>query len=190
MDDMTLLMKTSNFAAIKHKDQRRKDTEGTPYINHPIGVANYLTQAGVQELEVIQAALLHDTVEDTDTTIEEIETVFGKNVASIVAAVTDEKGLEKAERKRLQIVHARHATKQAKLVKLADKLYNIQDLERCLPVGWTEERRLEYFKWAAKVVLVCRGTNQCLEDQIDEVLIRNGISDPKSIKLEPKEMIE
>lgn len=184
------ILDATNFAAIKHKDQRRKDPEGTPYINHPVGVANYLSQAGVDQIEVLQAALLHDTVEDTDTTLDEIELKFGKKVAGIVAEVTDEKGLEKAERKRLQIIHARHASKEAKLVKLADKLYNIKDLERSLPSGWTNERRLEYYKWAAKVILGCRGSNQQLEDQLDEVLKRNGIEDPKSVKLEPNEIDE
>ncbi|XP_023330134.1 guanosine-3',5'-bis(diphosphate) 3'-pyrophosphohydrolase MESH1 [Eurytemora carolleeae] len=188
MSDLTILMKATNFAAIKHKDQRRKDTEGTPYINHPIGVANYLTQAGVTDLDVIQAALLHDTVEDTETTLEELKIHFGEKVASIVAEVTDEKGQEKHERKRLQIIHARHASKEAKLVKLADKLYNIKDLERCLPTGWTNERRDEYFKWAAKVVSGCRGTNLELENQIDEVLTRNGLVNPKEIVLEANEM--
>jgi len=188
MTDLSLIIKTTDFAAIKHKDQRRKDKDETPYINHPIGVANYLTEAGVTDIEVIQAALLHDTVEDTDTTIQELEQIFGSKVASIVGEVTDEKGLEKKERKRLQIIHARHASKQAKLVKLADKLYNIKDLERCLPSGWTEERRKEYYIWAAKVVLGCRGINQTLEDQIDCVLVRNGIDDPKAVKLEENEM--
>jgi len=186
----SFIIKTTNFAAIKHKDQRRKDPENTPYINHPIGVANYLVEAGVDDTDVIQAALLHDTVEDTDTSIQEISDVFGKKVAGIVAEVTDEKGLVKEERKRLQIIHARNASKQAKLVKLADKLYNITDLERALPEKWTEERRKQYFIWAAKVVKGCRGLNTKLEEQIDQVLIRNGVEDPTNITLEENELKE
>jgi len=190
MSSMAEIVRTTNFAAIKHKNQRRKDPEKTPYINHPIGVANNLIEAGCEDLAVIQAALLHDTVEDTDTTIQEVRQQFGDEVANIVAEVTDDKNLEKAERKRMQIIHAKTASKQAKLVKLSDKLYNIRDLERSLPQKWTEERRQQYFIWAAKVVKNCRGTNQVLEDKVDEVLKRNGIPDPKSVVLEANEVHE
>lgn len=103
------------------------------------GVAYILTnEAKITDPEVIQAALLHDTVEDTETTFEEIEQEFGVNVKNIVAEVTDDKSLPSTERKRLQIVHAKDSTRQAKLVKLADKLYNLRDLQSCLPDGWTE----------------------------------------------------
>lgn len=106
------------------------------------GVAYILThEANITDPEVIQAALLHDTVEDTDTTFEEIEQEFGLNVKNIVAEVTDDKSLPPAERKRLQIVHAKDSTRQAKLVKLADKLYNLRDLQSCIPEGWTEVGR-------------------------------------------------
>lgn len=103
------------------------------------GVAFILTnEAKVTDPEVIQAALLHDTVEDTDTSFEEIEQEFGVNVRNIVMEVTDDKSLPSIERKRLQIVHAKDSTHQAKLVKLADKLYNLRDLQLCIPEGWTE----------------------------------------------------
>lgn len=103
------------------------------------GVAFILTnEAKVTDPEVIQAALLHDTVEDTDTSFEEIEQEFGVNVRNIVMEVTDDKSLPSTERKRLQIVHAKDSTHQAKLVKLADKLYNLRDLQLCIPEGWTE----------------------------------------------------
>lgn len=103
------------------------------------GVAFILTdEAKVTDPEVIQAALLHDTVEDTDTSFDEIEREFGVNVKNIVMEVTDDKTLPAAERKRLQILHAKDSTNQAKLVKLADKLYNLRDLQLCIPEGWTE----------------------------------------------------
>lgn len=92
---------------------------------------------------MIQAAILHDTVEDTETTFDEIEQEFGVNVKNIVVEVTDDKSLPYSERKRLQIVHAKDSTYQAKLVKLADKLYNLRDLQSCIPDGWTEV--LNYF---------------------------------------------
>lgn len=184
------IVSATNFAAIKHKDQKRKDPEGTPYINHPVGVAYILTKAGIDDVEVIQGAILHDTVEDTDTTLDEIEAEFGKAVRDIVDEVTDDKDLEKMERKRLQIVHAKTASNKAKLVKLADKLYNLRDLERTTPRGWTEERKLEYFFWSAKVILGCRGSNKDIEELLDEVLERNGVKDPKNVELAENEKKE
>lgn len=145
------LTKCINFAAIKHKHQKRKDKEGTPYINHPIGVGYILThEAGVTDPVVIQAAFLHDTVEDTDTTFEELEETFGKTVMDVVAEVTDDKTLEKMERKKCQIEHAKSCSHRAKLVKLADKLYNLRDLDRTIPVGWTPERAREYLNGQRK----------------------------------------
>ena len=145
--DSAALVKCMNFAAIKHRDQRRKNKEQAPYINHPIGVAFILTDTGnIDDLETIQAALLHDTVEDTDTTFEEIKNAFGLGVCSIVKEVTDDKSLPKMERKRLQIEHAKTASRKAKLVKLADKLYNLRDLMRLPPLGWDEARVQEYFE--------------------------------------------
>ena len=135
------LLKAADFAAKKHRDQRRKDSAMSPYINHPIGVAHILTdEGGVTDLAVLQAALLHDTVEDTDTSFEEIEEHFGREVRDLVAEVTDDKRLPYAERKRLQIVNAPKKSPKAKLVKLADKLYNLRDLSRETPRGWSDER--------------------------------------------------
>ena len=118
----------------------------------------------------MQAALLHDTVEDTDTSFEEIEETFGTNVLNFVKEVTDDKDLEKIERKRMQIVNGPKKSYGAKMVKLSDKLYNLRDLERTLPEGWTEERRVEYFQWAKKVVDAMRSTgpiNESLEAILD-----------------------
>ncbi|CAJ1049890.1 guanosine-3'%2C5'-bis(diphosphate) 3'-pyrophosphohydrolase MESH1 [Xyrichtys novacula] len=134
--DAVLLLETVNFAAEKHRNQRRKDPDKTPYINHPIGVARILShEGGVTDIQVLQAALLHDTVEDTDTSPAELEEKFGSVVAGIVQEVTDDKSLPKQERKRQQVEHAPHCSHQAKLVKLADKLYNLRDLNRCTPTG-------------------------------------------------------
>uniref|UniRef100_A0A8C4LHH5 Guanosine-3',5'-bis(diphosphate) 3'-pyrophosphohydrolase MESH1 n=1 Tax=Equus asinus TaxID=9793 RepID=A0A8C4LHH5_EQUAS len=128
------LLEAADFAARKHRWQRRKDPEGTPYINHPIGVARILThEAGITDIVVLQAALLHDTVEDTDTTLDEVELHFGAQVRRLVEEVTDDKTLPKLERKRLQVEQAPHSSPGAKLVKLADKLYNLRDLNRCTP---------------------------------------------------------
>lgn len=177
MSDVALLLETVNFAAEKHQNQRRKNPEATPYINHPIGVARILShEGGVTDLSVLQAALLHDTVEDTDTSVEEVEERFGAVVARIVAEVTDDKSLPKAERKRLQVEHARHCSPQAKLVKLADKLHNLRDLDRIAPTGWSEQRVQEYFVWAGEVVQGLRGTSPVLEQSLDELFRKRGIT--------------
>jgi guanosine-3',5'-bis(diphosphate) 3'-pyrophosphohydrolase len=158
------LIDATLFAAEKHRDQRRKDACGTPYINHPIAVVNLMTSVGkIIDVEVLQAGMLHDTVEDTETTPEEIEERFGYAVRSLVMEVTDDKELEKQERKRLQIEHAPHLSPRAKVIKLADKISNLRDLVDSPPVGWEVERRLQYVKWSNQVVAGCYGQNLGLE---------------------------
>ena len=125
---------------------------------------------------VAQVALLHDTVEDTDTTLEELNSRFGAEVAGIVAEVTDDKSLDKAQRKELQVMHAAHASHKARLVKLADKLYNLRDLERCTPVGWAADRVQQYYEWAARVCRQMRGTCPQLELALTEILARHNIT--------------
>ncbi|XP_058667712.1 guanosine-3',5'-bis(diphosphate) 3'-pyrophosphohydrolase MESH1 [Ammospiza caudacuta] len=170
------LLEAVDFAARKHKDQRRKDPEGTPYINHPIAVARILAhEAGVTDMVVLQAALLHDTVEDTDTTFSEIEERFGAEVRRVVEEVTDDKRLPKMERKRLQIERAAACSRRAKLVKLADKLHNLRDLNRCTPQGWSEERVQEYFRWAARVVSGLRGSSAALEGALQRLFEARGV---------------
>ncbi|RKP15264.1 guanosine-3',5'-bis 3'-pyrophosphohydrolase MESH1-like protein [Piptocephalis cylindrospora] len=169
MVNLDLLLQTAEYAAKKHRDQRRKDPEQTPYINHPLGVTRLLTSAGITHLPTLQAALLHDTVEDTDTTVSEVCTVFGLEVATIVKECTDDTTLPKAERKRRQILAAPTVSLEAKRVKLADKLYNLRDLLRTLPLGWTDERKLEYFAWAKKVTDGCQGACPPLEDQLKQL---------------------
>jgi len=177
------LLKATHFAAIKHSSQRRKDSTQTPYINHPIGVANNIIIYGaVNDVHILQAALLHDTVEDTDTTLDEIEKEFGPIVRGYVNEVTDNKDHSKEERKRQQILTAPKKTTGAKLVKLADKLYNLRDLLRDVPPSWTSERVQGYFVWSTKVVAGLRGTNKGLEDELDKVFkssfTRNGVQLP------------
>ena len=176
MNSLADVVKAADFAARKHKDQRRKAADQIPYINHPIGVAHSLmSEGGIDDPVVIQAALLHDTVEDTDTTLDEIEEHFGKSVRDVVKEVTDDKNLPKAERKRLQIVNAPHKSPQAKLVKLADKLYNLRDLQRLPPDDWSETRIHEYFVWASYVVHGLKGTNEKLETKLAEVLAERNV---------------
>jgi GTP diphosphokinase / guanosine-3',5'-bis(diphosphate) 3'-diphosphatase len=166
--ELALLLKALAFAAHKHRDQRRKDAEASPYINHPIALADVLVnEGGVTDFEVLCAALLHDTVEDTDTTPQELVEAFGARIARIVAEVTDDKTLPKAERKRLQIEHAPTLSREAKLVKLADKLVNLRDVAERPPAKWDLARRREYFDWAKRVVDGMRGTHSRLEAAFD-----------------------
>ena len=167
-EDMGLVLKAAQFAAIRHRMQRRKDREATPYINHPLTLANILwREGGVREARVLAAALLHDTVEDTRTTSAEIRREFGAQVAGVVAEVTDNKRLHKGTRKRLQIEHAAHLSRQAKLVKLADKIANLRDMHSSPPAGWPLARRRAYFDWSRQVVAGLRGTSPRLERAFD-----------------------
>lgn len=172
-DNLGLLLDATAFAADKHRHQRRKDAHASPYINHPIALANVLkNEGGIADIEVLIAALLHDTIEDTDATAEELETLFGKKITAIVLEVTDDKSLPKAERKRLQIEHAHTISHSAKLVKLADKICNLRDLLTGPPSDWSETRISEYFDWAKAVVDQLRGANPTLERVFDAIHIR------------------
>lgn len=162
-------LRALSFASHKHRDQRRKDSRQTPYINHPIAVADILLgEAGVTDEVVLMAALLHDTVEDTETTFEELEQHFGRVVRDIVAEVTDDKSLPKAERKRLQIEHALGLSDRAKLVKLADKISNVRDTANSPPAGWPITRIDEYLEWGKAVIEPIRGTHTQLESLFDQ----------------------
>jgi guanosine-3',5'-bis(diphosphate) 3'-pyrophosphohydrolase len=168
-----LLLRALSFAATKHRDQRRKDKDASPYINHPIEVARAIANdGGVLEPKVLAAALLHDTIEDTQTTREELVGGFGEEIAAIVSEVTDDKSLPKAERKRLQVQHAATLSHAAKLVKLGDKISNLCDVAAAPPVDWSLERRQQYFDWAKEVVDQLRGTNAGLERAFDAAYSR------------------
>ena len=172
-DDTGLVLKALAFAARKHRDQRRKGAEASPYINHPIELANVLWhEGGVTDAVVIAAALLHDTVEDTETTPEELEQEFGKQIRDIVLEVTDDKNLPPIQRKRLQVKRAPYSSHMAKLVKLADKICNLRDILEAPPEGWGLERKQRYFEWAREVTKGLRGTNERLEAAFDEVYAR------------------
>jgi guanosine-3',5'-bis(diphosphate) 3'-pyrophosphohydrolase len=165
---LVLLLRALAFAAHKHRDQRRKDAEASPYINHPIALAEVLArEGGIGDFEVLAAALLHDTIEDTATSAEELRAQFGERIARLVEEVTDDKSLEKAERKRLQIEHAAGLSRGAKLVKLADKICNLRDVAERPPAQWDLARRREYFDWAKQVIDRLRGAHPGLEAAFD-----------------------
>jgi len=162
------IMRTLSFAATKHRDQRRKNIEASPYINHSIALAAILAnEVGITDPDVICAALLHDTIEDTKTTPEELSEHFGARIASIVVEVTDDKTLHKVLRKQHQIDHASSLSGEARLVKLADKIANLRDVAASPPADWSIERKQEYFDWAGKVIDKIRGTHVALEALFD-----------------------
>lgn len=165
------LLTTLRFAAHKHSRQRRKDSDATPYINHPIAVAEVLARVGgVTDLAMLQAAILHDTIEDTPTTAEELDEQFGPEVRLLVEEMTDDKRLPKQERKHLQIEHAPYISAGGKQIKIADKICNLADMTLAQPVDWSLQRKRDYLDWAEKVVAGCRGCNLQLEQLFDAVL--------------------
>lgn len=171
MNNLTTLTQAISFAAKKHRDQKRKGVNGEPYINHPLEVLNLLTNVGkVEDFSVLIAAVLHDTIEDTETTAEEIKKLFGAKVCKMVLELTDDKSLPKAERKQLQIEHAPHVSIGAKQIKLCDKISNVRDILENPPDGWSIARRAEYVDWGEKVVDGLRGANENLEKHFDKLI--------------------
>jgi len=172
--DSNLILRATMFAARQHQNQRRKDIASSPYINHPIAVAHTLSSIGqVVDVHTLCAAILHDTIEDTDTTAAELEQLFGHKIAAIVCEVSDDKTLTKTERKQLQVEHAGHCSLEAKLVKLADKICNLRDILACPPT-WTTERKIEYFDWAKQVVDQLKDVNVKLEAEFDRLYSRRS----------------
>jgi len=161
---MNLILKATQFSALKHQNQKRKDGK-TPYVIHPISVAVILSEiGGIDDEEVLSAALLHDTIEDTDTTADEIDREFGSNISSIVEELTDNKELSYSERKQFQIDHASDLSKEATLVKIADKTSNVTDLINEKPTDWDAARCKEYIDWAEAVINRCQKVNMNLEN--------------------------
>jgi len=169
--EFSIIVDALKFSSGKHSNQRRKDREASPYINHPIDVLEVLWNIGkIRDAETLAAGVLHDTIEDTGTTPDEIRDRFGQNILELVLELSDDKSLPKEERKRLQIVNAPHKSVGAKLVKIADKICNLRDITRSPPADWSLERKKEYFNWTEKVVAGLRGVNSCMEAAYDQIL--------------------
>jgi guanosine-3',5'-bis(diphosphate) 3'-pyrophosphohydrolase len=167
-EDLVRLMQAADYAARQHVGQRRKGERAEPYLNHLTEVATLLAETtGGNDPVLVMGGLLHDTVEDTDTTIDDLRQRFGSEVASLVAEVTDDKSLPKAERKRLQVETTPDKSRRAKLLKIADKTSNLRGLVTSPPAGWTRERLRDYVDWAEAVVRSCRGLNAALDAAFD-----------------------
>lgn len=173
---MERLVHAYAYAAEQHRSQRRKDDPDTPYINHPASVAHRLVTCGVADEVALVAAVLHDVVEDTSATLADVEKRFGPDVAAVVAEVTDDRTLGKAERKRRQVETAGGKSEAARLVKLADKLDNLESMRWGPPRGWDPKRVRGYVIWALAVVRELSGTNDALKDQLEAAFKRFGVS--------------
>lgn len=167
---LPLLFRALSFAADHHRFGRRKGEEASPYINHPIDVAAELAEVGVTDHEILSAALLHDTLEDTDATPADLEREFGPRVRRLVEALTDDPNLASRERKRLQLERAGSLEADAKEIRIADKICNARDVGFAPAQGWSLDRRREYLDWTEQVVSRCKGALPALDDRYVEVL--------------------
>ena len=167
----SLIEKALQFATEKHKNHTRQNKEKSPYIVHPIAVCHILSDVGgVEDAKILAAALLHDTLEDTPTTREELIENFGERICSLVEEVSDDKTLPKHKRKDLQIQHAPELSEGATLIKLADKISNVKDITHMPPIGWDGSRCLEYLNWAEEGILNCPKVNVALETHFASVI--------------------
>lgn len=169
--DQLLILDAVAFATAAHDGQTRKDADKSPYIRHPIEVAQILSRAGITNPRVLIAALLHDVIEDCGISPETIQKKYGRDVATIVGELTDDPALAKQERKAEQIARASKISKEARLIRVADKIANVRDILYRPPVGWDEGRRTNYLDFARKVVEAADVDNAYLADMIDLLLV-------------------
>ena len=171
MSEIVLITRALRFAAERHSTQRRKGQAKEPYVNHLAEVAELVAKATEgRDTNLVVAALLHDTVEDTETVPEELITEFNSDIAQLVREVTDDKSLSKQDRKNLQVANASKKSPRAKLLKLADKTSNLRSIAHSPPEDWDTARKQEYINWATEVVAGLKGVNPWLEELFDEAL--------------------
>src|SRR5437660_8510109 len=178
-DDLTCatalqhILAAAQFAAEKHSSQRRKGLAGEPYINHLIEVAELIASSSpILDANLVMAGLLHDTIEDTGVTAEELERRFGADVTSLVLEVTDDKSLPKEKRKALQVQNAPKKSVRAQVLKLADKISNLRSILERPPADWDLERKRQYFEWAKQVVDGLTSPNPILKAEFERLYAR------------------
>jgi len=163
------ILAAAMFAAEKHSAQKRKGAAAEPYINHLIEVAHLI--AGSSEwldTNLVMAGFLHDTIEDTGTTAEELERAFGSDITALIIEMTDDKSLPKEVRKALQVEKAPHKSVRAQVIKLADKISNLRAILASPPVTWSTERKRQYIAWAHQVVSALSAPNPILKAEFDK----------------------
>ena len=152
MEDYSLLLtKAIDYATEKHQGQKRKNSKKEDYIVHPIEVMHLLKDYGVSDEVTLVAAVLHDTIEDTSATYEEIMEFFGKEVADVVLEVSDDKSLLKLTRKKFQLSEISKKSFAARMIKIGDKLSNSVELLIDPPVGWSSIEINGYILWSEKI---------------------------------------
>jgi len=177
MNENQTILSAARYAAEKHAGQKRKGAAGEPYVNHVIEVA-HLVSTATDDVNVIVAALLHDVIEDTDVTAEEMSKHFGQDVTDLVVEMTDDKLLPKKERKRLQIEQAPHMSVRAQMIKLADKISNLQSILSSPPANWDYERKRQYFEWGKQVVDALSSPNPFLKAEFNRIYQRFNEVEP------------
>jgi (p)ppGpp synthase/HD superfamily hydrolase len=167
--DWIAVLRAADAAARWHVNQRRKGATQEPYVNHLLEVAALVAEAtSGADPELVVAALLHDSIEDQEVPRAVLVERFGEGVARLVEEVTDDKSLAKQERKRLQVEHAEHISRRAKILKLADKISNLRAIAASPPPDWSVKRRLEYVAWARSVAAGLIGVSEPLERAFEE----------------------
>src|SRR5262245_53005485 len=163
------VLKAADAAARWHVHQRRKGAAAEPYINHLLEVAMLVAEAtDGKDPELVIASLLHDAIEDQEVPLKIIAETFGEGVAGLVEEVTDDKRLEKQERKRRQVEHVHQTSQRAKILKLADKTSNLRAIAASPPPDWSVKRRLDYVNWACDVAKGLTGVSEWLEGEFDQ----------------------
>jgi hypothetical protein len=190
--DLRRLTKALLFSAEAHRNQRRKGAAQEPYLNHLIEVLDLVVQAtGDTDMDMVIAALLHDVVEDTATTYEDVATSFGERVAEIVRENSDDMSLPKAERRRARIAAMALKSREARIIKMADVISNLRAIAVSPPAGWTAERKLGYLDGCRQLVAAARGTEASIERIFDETAadVERAIRDDAPFRIDGREVV-
>lgn len=169
-DDMSPVLEALVYAGRVHNGQRRRDTPGSPHLKHVIQVVALLSGAGVRDRQILTAAAVHDVLRDTDTKVQHLQDRFGQEVAGIVEELSADSVLSQVDRREELPSRVRDFSDSAQLIKLAEKISNLRDLAENAPIGWSRQRRRNYFDWADGVTQPLRGNSPELDKLLDEAL--------------------